>query len=290
VLVVHAQGRVDVIAVELVKQTRRARGWVVLGVLTATAVLLTVLIGVSYPTLAERIGDRGSVVTNTSGFTLPLIALTAMMLFLLPLAVAVFAGETVAGERAWGSLRYLLVRPVTRGRVLGAKLAVAAMFSVAAVVITTVSALVAGTLAFGWRPLTVLDLTNTTPFHFASATFSPLDALARLLLASVFVTVALSSTFSFALLLSTVTSRPFTAVAGGVGLGLFSRALDNVPGLHALSSWLPMTNDGTNLWTGLFTRPVDAAGFAHFVLVQALYSAAFLVAAWAWFTRSDALE
>ena len=42
----------------------------------------------------------------------------------------------------------------------------------------------------------------------------------------------MASTFAFALLLSTLTDSPFSAVAGGVGLGLVSRALDNVPGLH----------------------------------------------------------
>jgi hypothetical protein len=77
----------------------------------------------------------------------------------------------------------------------------------------------------------------------------------------------LSSTFAFALLLSTLTERSFGAVGGGVGLGLFSRALDNIPGLHALSPWLPVTDAGTTLWTGFFTRPMKTARLAHAVLV-----------------------
>ena len=101
------------IAVELTKQLRRARGWVTLSTMAAIAIVLCVVIGITQASIAERIGDWGSVTTDTSGFTLPLIALNAMLLFLFPLGVAIFAGEPVAGEAAWGSLRYLLARPDT---------------------------------------------------------------------------------------------------------------------------------------------------------------------------------
>jgi ABC-2 type transport system permease protein len=250
-----------VIAAELVKEARRPWTWVVLGVMAAVPCLLTAVIGLTRPAIAERVGDWGSVVTNTSGLTVPLIALSAMQLFLLPLGVAVFAGEAVAGEASWGSLRYLLARPVSRSRVLVSKAGVAAG----------------------------LDLQHTTPFQVATETFAPAVAAGRVGLASVLVACTMASTFAFALLLSTLTDSPFSAAAGGVGLGLVSRALDNVPGLHELGRWLPLTDASSTLWTGLFFQPVDLAGIGHLALVQALYTAVFLAAAWAWFTRSDVL-
>jgi ABC-2 type transport system permease protein len=278
-----------VIAVELTKQLRRARSWVALILMAAIAIVLCAVIGITRPSVAERIGDWGSVITDTSGFTLPLIAVNAMLLFVLPLGVAVFAGEPVAGEASWGSLRYLLARPVSRWRVLGAKAVVAAAFSLAAVVVVVLVALIAGVLAFGPHPLTVLDLQHTTPFHIASATFSAPEALARIGLATAFVLATLASTFGFAFMLSTATDRPFSAVAGGVGLTLFSRALDNIPGLHALGPWLPATDSGTSLWTGFFTMPFQSAGVGHELLVQAVYTTTFLAAAFLWFSRSDVL-
>jgi ABC-type transport system involved in multi-copper enzyme maturation permease subunit len=107
------------------------------------------------------------------------------MVFLLPLAVAIFAGEPIAGEAAWGSLRYLLARPVPRRRVFLAKAAVAAGYSVAAVAAVVGVSLLTGVVAFGWRPLTMLDLQHTTPFILTSAKLAPLTALARLALATV---------------------------------------------------------------------------------------------------------
>jgi hypothetical protein len=93
----------------------------------------------------------------------------------------------------------------------------------------------------------------------------------------------------FALLLSTVTDRPFSAVAGGVGLGLFSRALDNLSRLHALSPGLPVTDAGTAFWTGFFTSPMQTAVRARPALVQGAYAGVFLIAAVVEGSRSDVL-
>lgn len=278
------------IRLELLKQTRRPRAFVTLGAVALISLLVTLVIAVDKPQVAERVGNFGSVISDTSGLTMPLVTLSALLLFLVPLVVAIFAGEAIAGEASWGSLRYLLARPVSRGRVLAAKALVAAAFSVLALLICVLVSLAAGTIAFGWHPLTVLDLEHTSPFVVAVSTFKPSAALARLALATTYVLGILASTFTFSLLLSTLTRRPFSAVAGGIGLSLFSRALDNVPGLHALGPWLPVTDHAATLWTGFFARPMQTADIAHVLGVQAGYIAIFTAAAVWRFTRSDVLS
>jgi ABC-2 type transport system permease protein len=278
------------IALELRKQTRRPRTWVTLAAMGAIPAVITLVIGVSRPGLSERVGDYGSVVSDTTGLTMPLIVLSAMLLFMLPLAVAIFAGECVAGEASWGSLRYLLAQPQARSRVLAAKAFVAGLYCVAAVLLVCLVALLSGALAFGVHSLTVVDLQHTSPFMVASAKLDPLAATARTGLACAYVLASLLSTFAFALLLSTMSVRPFSAVAGAVGLGLVSRALDNVPGLHALSPWLPVTDEGSNLWTQFFTSPMQTRGVAHALLVQALYVGVFAACAVVFFARKDVLD
>jgi ABC-type transport system involved in multi-copper enzyme maturation permease subunit len=44
-----------------------------------------------------------------------------------------------------------------------------------------------------------------------------------------------------------------------------------------------------SLWSGLFSRHVDAGAVGHLLLVQGLYAAVFLGAAWYRFTRADVL-
>ena len=58
----------------------------------------------------------------SNGVLFPAAALALVLPVFLPVAVAVLAGDAVAGEATAGTLRYLLVRPVARTRLLVAKL------------------------------------------------------------------------------------------------------------------------------------------------------------------------
>jgi ABC-2 type transport system permease protein len=278
------------IAIELNKQLRRIGYWIVLGVLGIVAGVVTIIIAMTSASVPERLGDSGSVVPNSSGFTMAAICLNALLLFLLPLAVAIFAGESVAGEASWGSLRYLLIQPVARWRVLIAKLAVAALFSLVAVFVVAGVGLLSGVIAFGWHPLSVLDLQQATPFSTGATNFSPGAALARTALAALIVAGTMTATFAFTMLCSVLTDRPFTAVAGGVLLTFVSRALDNIPGLHALGPWLPATDQGTGLWTEVYFHPSNAAALRHLGVVQLVYGVLFLVGTCYWFHRKDVLS
>lgn len=278
------------IGIELSKQIRRRGYWVVLAVMALISVVITLIIGLTSAATPERLGDYGSVVPNSSGLTMAPVILNALLLFLLPVSTAIYAGESVAGDASSGSLRYLLARPVSRQRVLASKVAVAALFAVAAVAVVVVTGLVTGLVAFGWHPLSVLDLQRASPFASGLSTFSPLAALGRIGLATVVVSATMGSTFAFAILCSTLTDRPFHAVAGGVLLSFVSRSLDNIPGLHALGPWLPMTNRGAGQWTQVLVQPSDLSGYPHLATVQVVYTLLFLAAAWAWFNRKDVLS
>jgi hypothetical protein len=128
------------------------------------------------------------------------------------------------------------------------------------------------------------------PFQVSTATFAPVAALARTALAAVVVMLSLSSTFAFALLLSTKRRNPYGAMAGGVGLGIVSRAVDNIPGLHHLGPWLPVSDGGSTAWTSLFFPSADVGSIVQLLVVQAMYTTVFLVAAWRQFVRADVLS
>jgi ABC-2 type transport system permease protein len=280
-----------VIRVELAKQLTRPRTYLTFLALTAFALALAVALSATGPGRVERVGDIPLLlVPRTSMFTLPLVALSSTMKFFLPLAVSVFAGEALASEAAWGSLRYALARGASRSRFLGSKAAVAALFSIAAVVLVPVTAAAAGLVAYGWHPLPVADGSASTPLRLALVSFDPGQALGRLGLATAYVAAGMSSIFAFAFFLSAVSSRPLVAVAGGVGLTILSRVLnvDYLPGVAVLNGYMP--NNDVDLWQHLFQQPVQSAGMLHFLVLQAVYSATFLALAWWWFLRKDVLE
>ena len=70
----------------------------------------------------------------------------------LPITVAIVAGDAVAGEASTGMLRYLLVRPVGRLRLLFAKLVSVTAFVLLAVLFVTVSGYVVGVAPSGSAP------------------------------------------------------------------------------------------------------------------------------------------
>ena len=278
------------IRIELAKQWRRPRTVLTFAALAVFTIALTIALAASGAGRVERVGDIPLlVVPNRSGFSVPLIALSSTMKFFLPLAVAIFAGESVAGEASWGSLRYALAGSVSRNRYLFSKLAVALMFSVAAVVLVPLAALADGTIAFGWHPFTALDGSASTALHSTVVSFGTGAALARLAVGTAYVTAGMTSILAFAFLLSTLTSRPFAAVAGGVGLTIVSRVLngDYLPGVAVLNPYMP--NNDVDLWQHFFQQPAQTTGMLHFLVLQAVYVAIFLTAAWWWFTHKDIL-
>jgi ABC-2 type transport system permease protein len=280
-----------VIRVELAKQLRRPRTFLTLAALAGFPLLLTIALTATGAGRVETVGDIPLlVVPSSSVFSVPLIALSSTMKFFLPLAVSVFAGEAVAGELRWGSLRYMLARGVTRSRVLAAKAAVAGIFSLAAVVLVPGAALLVGTVAFGWHPLAATDGGSSTGLQPALATYDPGAALARFAIATGYVAAGMTSIFAFAFFLSTATGRPLVAVAGGVGMTIISRVLnaDYLPGVGVLSPYLP--NNDVDLWQHFFQQPAQTDGVLHFLVLQLVYVAVFGSLAWWWFSRKDVLE
>ena len=228
-------------------------------------------------------------VPASGGWTSPVIALASTMKFFLPLAVAVFAGDAVAGEAGWGSLRYLLAHPVSRSRILLSKAVVALMLSATALMVIPIVALAAGVVAFGWHPLVVVDGSAGSHLHQVSETFSTGASLVRLSLATVYIGAGMTSIFAFAFFLSTLTARSFAAVAGGVGLTIVSRVLnaDYLPGVAVLNPYMP--NNAVDKWQHWLQRPAQTDGMGHFLFLQLAYVVVFGGLAWWVFAKRDQL-
>ena len=263
------------ITVEARKQVARVRTYVGLGLVALIPIIFTVAFKANPP---KGNGHGFFDLATASGINLSIAALTAVSVFLLIVIVALFAGETISGEAGWGTLRYLLVRPVTRNRLLGAKLTVAVGLAAVATFLVPVFGVAAGTLAFGWHSVTTPTLVS----------LSPGSALARLALASLYVTWSQMAYLAFAFMLSTMTDTAFGAVAGGVGLGVVSQILNNISALNRISVVLP--THYLDRWHALFSQPAQTSDMVRGVLLQVPYLIVFLGIAWWWFNRKDVLS
>src|SRR6185437_2429314 len=137
------------IAVELFKLVRRMRTWFAIALMCALPLVVAVFIAVTH--LAPPPGQGSAFLSAVldDGQLYPAAALALVLPVFLPVAVAVVAGDSIAGEASAGTLRYLLARPVGRTRVLVAKLVAIVAFTLAAVVAVTVTSYAIGVLILG---------------------------------------------------------------------------------------------------------------------------------------------
>lgn len=212
---------------------------------------------------------------TNNGLFLVFTALAVTLPFFLPMAIGVIAGDSIAGEANAGTLRYLLVAPAGRTRLLLAKYATVMIFCLVATLVVAVSALTVGALLF---PLGDLTTISGTRIGFG-------DGLLRALLIALVVAASLTGVAALGLFVSTLTSSGIAAMATTVGLLITVQILDQIPQLHALQPyffshhWLSFAD--------LMREPVYWDDLEKNLGLQALYAAVFGSAAWARFTTRD---
>jgi len=270
-------GTLQLLVNELATQFRRLRTWAMLAALALIPILMGVairIVGGSSPGRGPAFLDQ---VTN-NGFFLSLAALTVAIPLFLPLTVSVAAGDAIAGEASHGTLRYLLIAPAGRIRLLAVKFAAAIAFCVAATLTVVVAGTLIGWILFGLGPVTVLS----------GAQVSVGEGLLRLLAVAAYVSVSLIGLSAIGLFLSTLTTVPVGAMAATAILAVAAQIVGAIPQLDAVHPWL-----FTDQWLGfgdLLRSPIVWDSFAGNALLQAGYVLVFGAAAIARFATKDVLS
>jgi ABC-2 type transport system permease protein len=147
--------------VELAKATHRWRTWLLAAAIGAIPVVIVFALKVSPPP-GDAAEDAPPFLfqISTNGLFAALTGLAVVQPFFLPLATGLFAGDAIAGEAQAGTLRYLLLRPVRRTRLVLAKYSSAMTLLAALVAVTMVTGIVAGAVVFGLGPLPTLSGTT----------------------------------------------------------------------------------------------------------------------------------
>lgn len=259
---------------------RRWRTLALLGVLAAVPVLVGIAVRIETGDGSSVGGGGGegpafiSQISN-NGLFLVFTALAATLPFFLPMAVGVVAGDAIAGESSAGTLRYLLVAPAGRTRLLLTKYATVIAFCLAATLVVAVSALAVGALLF---PLGDLTTISGTRIGYA-------EGLGRALLIALVVAASLVGIAALGLFVSTLTGSGIAAMATTVGLLITVQILDQIPQLEALQPYF-----FSHYWLSfadLMREPVYWDDLVRNLGLQALYAAVFGSAAWARFTAKD---
>jgi ABC-2 type transport system permease protein len=197
----------------------------------------------------------------------------------LPIAVAVLGGDAIAGESQTGTLRYLLVRPVSRTHLLLAKLTTVVAFVLLAVLVVAAVSYVEGRLLLGEAPA------GGGTVSLSGSTLSQDELGWRMALALGYVVVSMLGVAAVALFLSTLTTSSIGAALGTVGVLIASTVLLGLDAATALHPYLP-----TRYWLAfvdLFRDPILWRDVQRGLIVQLSYLLVFTLAAWASFSTKD---
>ena len=262
--------------VELIKLLTRPRTWLTIVLLSGLPVLVAVFVKTTG--IGPRPGQGPALLSEVldNGLLFPAAALALILPIFLPVATAVIAGDTVAGEANAGTLRYLLVRPVPRTRLLAAKLVAVVVFVLLAVVAVALVGYAAGALLFGVRPLST---------SVSGSELSYFDTLLRTAFTLAYVAVSMLGLASIAVFASTRTDSPLAAALTALATFVTSQVLDLIEASRAIRPYLP-----TRYWLSfidVFRDPVLWRDVNRGLALQAVYITVFLGAAWASFATKD---
>jgi len=265
------------IVVELRKLLRRPRTWATIGVLNALPAIVAVLLAVT--NLAPRPGQGPAFLSAvlTNGALFPLAALGIVLPLFLPIAVAVVAGDSVAGEAQAGTLRYLIARPAGRTRLMVAKLVAVLVFVLITVLTVAAVGYLLGTTMFQAQPAAGLSVSGTT--------LTVHQLIGRTVLAIGYVTVSMCGVAAFALFFSTFTDSPLGATLGALAILVASTLLLTLDVAAPIAPYLP-----TRYWLAfvdLFRDPILWRDVLRGVVLQGVYAGVLLTAAWANFATKD---
>ena len=260
---------------ELATMFGRTRNRALLAALAAIPLAL----GVAIKLTTNHPNGGGGFISQVSnnGLFLVFSSLTITLPIFLPLALGVVAGDSISGEAGQGTLRYLLVAPVGRNRLLAVKGGALLVFCVVAAFTVAVSAFVIGLILFPIGQVTLLS--------GESITFGA--ALVKAVIITLLVAASLLGLAAIGLFVSTLTDTAIAAMAVTVGVTVLSGILQTIPQLSSIQPWL-----FTDQWTSfadLLRDPVYTPNIVHNLLIQALYVAVFGSAAWARLSSRDVL-
>lgn len=268
----------SLLASELSVLFRRRRTWAMLTAVALIPIFLAFAVRLSSQVLVPGEGppflDRVTQNGLFTGFTAMIVAIPLF----LPLTIGVVAGDTIAGEAGQGTLRYLLVAPAGRVRLLLVKYAGAAAFAAAATVILMLTGLLIGAALFPVGPVTLLS----------GEVITVSESLVRSLLVAMYVWVSLLGLSAIGLFISTLTDVPVGAMAATVVVSVVAQILDVLPQLAPIQPWI-----FSHYWLGfadLLRQPLDWTSFGQNAILQAGYVVVFGALAYSRFSTKDILS
>jgi ABC-2 type transport system permease protein len=273
------------IKVELAKLFRRPRTYVMAALLCTLPIVVAIVLVTSQlpPPPGQGAAFLSAVLSNGSLY--PAAAIALVLPIFLPVATAVLAGDAVAGEASAGTLRYLLIRPVGRTRLLVAKLISLVAFVLFAITAVLVTSFLTGITLFGTGQTQSQIGLPADVTSLSGVAITPFGLVVRLLATVLYVAISMLAVAAIALFFSTITDSALGSAMGALAVLVTSQVLVTLDAAAPLRPYLPTRY--WLAWIDFFRDPVLWRDIERGIGVQLVYLVVLLGAAWANFMTRD---
>lgn len=193
------------------------------------------------------------------------------MMFLVFIFSVVIASDIVAGEFTWGTIKLLLIRPVSRSKVLLSKYIAVLLFMLALVALLFVCSCIIGFLLFGTasseNPIMLGDILRDYGFQIIELTVNVTFAF---MISTVFRSSALAISLAFVIMFA---SSSVMAILIGLKYGW--------------AKYILFANTNLGLYFGGREPPIEGMTLGFSVTMLLLYYIVFLALSWYIFSKRD---
>ncbi len=273
-------------SIEVEKTFRRWRTYIGFAVILAAVLLLEVIIKLNETQMAHSFAGGLRADFLVSGHVLNAWAITAFIMNSLyihvPFLIALVAGDMVSSEATSGTLRFMLIRPPSRSRIITSKFLAMLFYTALLIVFLGVLCVGVGLLFFGGG-----DLIKFQPGIPHIVVLPAHIAASRTALAFVGAILSMSVVGSLAFLFSTLVDNSIGPIIGSIAIVIISFILGNLPFEFAevMKPYLFTTYMG--IWQLLLDNPIDWGQVSRYALALIGYDAAFFAIAYYVFVRKD---
>jgi len=200
----------------------------------------------------------------------------------IPFFITLVAGDIVSSEATSGTVRLLLIRPPSRGKIITAKYVATLFYTAGLVVFLGLMCIVPGLVLFGSGDLVV--------HHFGKfgVVFIPeVEILTRMLLAFMAAIWSMTVVASIAFLLSTLAENSIGPIIGTMGIVIVFLVVGNFPFDFFRSVKPYLFTTYMVFWKRFLDDPIPWQNIAKSIAILGLHSLALFFIAFGTYLRKD---
>ncbi|KAB8137903.1 ABC transporter permease [Gracilibacillus oryzae] len=200
---------------------------------------------------------------------------------LITLFTIIVSAGIVASEFRWGTIKLLLIRPISRSKILLSKYVTVLLFAISMLVFLFIFNLLVGAVFFGMNGV------NPSIVQATATGFEQVSIFSEIIMEYGLSMVNLIIMTTFAFMISTLFKNSGMAIGLAIFLMFAGNTLVGVLSQYEWSKFILFANTNLRQYTGNGTPLMEGMTLGFSVTVLIIYYTAFLLISWLSFTKRD---